>query len=725
MKQTDLIHKLKQLEGITPDERAYLINLVNTKKKYGLVWEDKPEDVEEQLRENLPVLKEVVEKRILGKALPKPNTDNQTLFYNQENQTNPVNHGSDNFPNHILIEGDNLHALTALTFTHEGKIDVIYIDPPYNTGENDFKYNDSYVDKENGFRHSMWLSFISKRFQIMKRLLSEKGVAIIHIDENEFDALSLLLETEVFSEKDCLGYIVWNKKNPKGDAKEVATMHEYIICFAKNKSEFLKQEKTLLRQKPNALEIIRKAKSLFNKLDKKVIPDEIKEVIKPFNYSKEILKDFEITYDLELINKEFQSWIERQSEFSEGEKAYMFIDENGEAFQTVSMAWPNKEVAPDDYFIPLRHPINNEPCPIPERGWRNPSSTMKKLLGEKNFISLSSGMIVKGEITFTINKKGENNQPRRKYLLKQNLLENTPSIFNYGSSDDSFFTSIGLDFPYAKPVGVAKYLISSIHPNPLIVLDFFAGSGTALHAILELNKDGKRRQGIIVTNNEVDEKTEKKLLKRGILKGSLEYEAEGICRKVTYPRISKLIEGYSTGGGENVDGLKNNNLRYYKSEFVNREPSLKNKKEITRLATELLCIKEDIYAEQITIGDYKLNTTYVRCFQQNNLYMMVIYDEDVIDQMVAVIENVVQADKIRKCHFKVYVFSNGQYPYTEEFEEVLPYITLCALPDAIYKAYQNVLPRRHRKAVPALEEPTAEELVNQLDNEAVDLFNQR
>jgi len=146
VKKIELIHKLKQLQGISDDERAYLINLVNTKKKYGLVWEDKPEDVEEQLRENLPVLKEFKEKAIINE---------------------------EEYPNHILIEGDNLHALTALTFSHEGKIDLIYIDPPYNTGSNDFRYNDDYVIKEDSYRHSKWLSFIFKRLQIAKRLLSD------------------------------------------------------------------------------------------------------------------------------------------------------------------------------------------------------------------------------------------------------------------------------------------------------------------------------------------------------------------------------------------------------------------------------------------------------------------------------------------------------------------------------------------------------------------------
>ncbi|MBL7693726.1 MAG: hypothetical protein JNK91_02710, partial [Ferruginibacter sp.] len=187
----------------------------------------------------------------------------------------------------------------------------------------------------------------------------------------------------------------------------------------------------------------------------------------------------------------------------------------------------------------------------------------------------------------------------------------------------------------------------------------------------------------------------------------------------------RVIQGYTNAKGEKVEGLTNNNLRYYKSAFVGREPSIKNKKEITRLATELLCIKEDIYSEQKQIGGYQLNATYVRCFQQGQLYLLVIYDEDVIEQMVEVIQQVVAADATRKTQFKVYVFSNGQYPYTEEFEEVWPYVTLCALPDAIYKAYQHVLPKRKEQPVPELEEPTAEEVENQLNNEPIDLFNQR
>ena len=145
----ELAKKITQLEGLTNEEKASLVELLRSQKKYGLVWEDKPEEIETRLVDELPVLTEVLERAIVS--------------------------DSPDAPNHILIEGDNLEALTALAYTHEGKIDVIYIDPPYNTGNKDFVYNDSFVDREDGYRHSKWLSFMNKRLQIAKSLLSSGG----------------------------------------------------------------------------------------------------------------------------------------------------------------------------------------------------------------------------------------------------------------------------------------------------------------------------------------------------------------------------------------------------------------------------------------------------------------------------------------------------------------------------------------------------------------------
>ena len=155
-------------------------------KRYGLVWMDVPEAFEEEAENALPVLKEVPEKAVVN---------------------------NDDKPTHILIEGDNYHALTCLNYTHKGKIDVIYIDPPYNTGAKDWKYNNDYVDNNDAWRHSKWINFMSNRLHLAKRLLKKDGVLICAIDENEHAALGLLLESIFPTYKnDCITIV----HNPRG-----------------------------------------------------------------------------------------------------------------------------------------------------------------------------------------------------------------------------------------------------------------------------------------------------------------------------------------------------------------------------------------------------------------------------------------------------------------------------------------------------------------------------
>lgn len=189
MDKNELRNKILALEGLTNDEKSALIELLNKQKKYGLVWEDKPEAVEERLREELPVLCEVKERFI-------PSSDPDAL-------------------NHLLIEGDNLEALTALSYTHAGKIDLIYIDPPYNTGNKDFIYNDSFVDTEDEYRHSKWLSFMGKRLRLAKGLLSDKGIIFISIDDNELAQLKLLCD-EIFGEGNFINNISINMNSLSG-----------------------------------------------------------------------------------------------------------------------------------------------------------------------------------------------------------------------------------------------------------------------------------------------------------------------------------------------------------------------------------------------------------------------------------------------------------------------------------------------------------------------------
>ncbi|WP_434303741.1 site-specific DNA-methyltransferase [Clostridium botulinum] len=387
----------------------------------------------------------------------------------------------------LYIEGDNLEVLKLLQKIYQNKIKMIYIDPPYNTG-NDFVYKDDYkdnlqnyleitgqVDKEgnktstnsetNGRYHTNWLNMMYPRLRLARNLLDKDGVILIHLDEHEFVNSNKVVE-EIFGEENNLGEIVWDKRNPKGDSKGIACQHEYIIIYSKNKEELLKNN-NIQRSKKNAKAIVDKA-----------------------NYYWDKYKKNELSFDD--INSQFKKWLNQQLDFSGGEKAYCNIDSNGNVYRPVSMAWPNKKQAPDEYFIPLVHPITNKPCPVPARGWRNPPNTMKDLLDK--------GLILFGE--------DETVQPNRKYLLKENMFENVPSMIYYGGSDDRLLESIKIPFDTPKVVDIAMELINIFCGNNDFILDFFAGSCTTAHAVMNLNaEDSKNRKFIMV---QLPEETDKK-----------------------------------------------------------------------------------------------------------------------------------------------------------------------------------------------------------------------
>lgn len=174
-------------------------------KKYGLVFEEHREGIDEVLENNLPVL-----------------TEDTDLFIDNGGQMN------------FLIEGDNLASLKLLEKTHKGRIDLIYIDPPYNTGNKDFVYDDRFVDSNDTFRHSKWLSFMEKRLQIAKNLLSEKGVIFISIDDNEQSALKMLCDN-VFGNGNILANMVWKSKSGgANDSGQIVVDHEYIIAYSRD-----------------------------------------------------------------------------------------------------------------------------------------------------------------------------------------------------------------------------------------------------------------------------------------------------------------------------------------------------------------------------------------------------------------------------------------------------------------------------------------------------------
>lgn len=402
-----------------------------------------------------------------------------TLVYDEDRSLNPTE--SEN----LIIEGENLAVLKLLSNSYREQVKCIYIDPPYNTGK-DFVYSDKFnQDKkeywedseitENGYKidtnaetdgrfHSNWLNMMYSRLLIARQLLKEEGIIAIHIDEHEEHHLRKLCE-DVFGEENFLGNIIWDKQNPKGDAKSIGYQHENIMLFAKS-SEYLFSVSDLRREKPNANQILKKAETLFKKVSKTGLNE---------------------------VNSEFKEWIKCQP-FSGGERAYDKIDKSGDVYQSVSMAWPNKKKAPDQYFIPLIHPITKKECPIPERGWRNPPETMEDLL-KNNLILFGTD---------------ETTQPRKKYLLKENLVENIPSVISFGGSDDALLKKWNLEFDNPKPYKFVKDFIKPFISDNEIVLDFFGGSGTTGQAVTELNQEdgGDRKYILVQLPEQTDEKSE-------------------------------------------------------------------------------------------------------------------------------------------------------------------------------------------------------------------------
>ncbi len=578
--------RIRQMEGLTNDEKAALLELLNTRKKYGLVWEDKPEQVEEELRSKIPVFTEVKDRAIINDT--------------------PTEH----YPNHLLIEGDNLQALTTLAYTHEGKIDVIYIDPPYNTGKTDeFKYNDKFVDAEDDFRHSKWLSFITKRLSIARRLLTDDGLLFISIDDNEIAQLKCVCD-EIFGlsnnpkSSNFLGVLVWNLGTGT-QAGHFTRSHEYVLVYGKDKNSIENFSggiglidhsalKKVSRKNP-ALDFTFKAGTKF------IAPD-----------GTELKDSWGGSERTELVNGRM-------------------VAENGKL----------------KYDVTLRagFAMANQ-----MRSWFNGEATVD-----------SKGQNV---IEFYFNKSGVLH-----YVKEKSRVNPSTVIADVGSTKSGsmeLFSILGNEdsFGYPKPTSLISFFLN-LKRERATILDFFAGSGTTLHATMQLNaEDGGTRQCILVTNNE-----------------------NNICEEVTYERNKRVINGYTTPKGEKVEGLHHNNLRYYKTELVERENSQQNRKALMKASADLLCIKEDIYTEKDELNGTKFNKQYIRFYQDGDHSMLLVFDPRAIDFVVERLGGMAFVRPV-----KVYVYSADEYPYTDDFAPVADKVQLVALPTALRKALQNVLP---------------------------------
>ena len=342
----------------------------------------------------------------------------------------------------LLIHGENFQALKLLELRYFKRIRCVHIDPPYNTQSRGFLY-------KNGYQHSSWLAMMHDRIRAAIPLLDMNGSFLCHIDENEYERLHALFAESAIAEG---GTIVWDKKNPMLGGKGVATQHEYVLWRAR-------EDFPLLLRSGNAVSIFRKAKALIDGHGGVG----------------------------ERVRREFSRWIAGQKDFSGGERAYKYIDDDGRVYQSVGMSAPDKRVDPK-FHIPLIHPGAGKPCPVPPNGWSRSPETLQRL-------------IERDEVIFG---KDENVQPRRKVFLDTSNGRQMPSVIANSARGKGDVDGLGLEFPYCHPVSLYETLTAAaLCENSGITLDYFAGSGTTGHAVVNLNReDYGRRKYILVENGQ-------------------------------------------------------------------------------------------------------------------------------------------------------------------------------------------------------------------------------
>ncbi len=426
-------------------------------KKYGLVWEEHEENVDKQMETHVPVFTEVKDKEILG------DKNNQNFNF--------------------LLEGDNLHSLKLLEKTHKGKIDVIYIDPPYNKGENDFIYDDNYVEKEDSYRHSKWLSFMNFRLKIAKNLLSEEGMIFISIDDVELFNLKLLCD-EVFGEYNFVNNISVKMSEATGVKmahinKRLPKLKESIL-FYKKKDITINDVRTPKEKWDNEYRILAKGVS-------KEELYRLKEIMEKEDATEEDIKEGDRICENIIFSNINELYKENMTE---DEKIEMNYKNAYRILRDVATSGSAKRI----------------------------SDIKKQNIKANAFLILTPRKKIY-LIKRDYNEKAS--QPRMKMLFADQYL--TTNVGDFWS--DIKTTGLGaegkVDFLNGKkPVKLIERILRLNSKKTSLILDFFAGSGTTAQAVIQLNKedDGNRRY-ILCTNNE-----------------------NNICEEVTYQRLTNIQE---------------------------------------------------------------------------------------------------------------------------------------------------------------------------------------
>lgn len=459
------LNKIKA-EHQDDDETLQALDEIETElnsKKYGLVWEKHEEEVDRMMQDNIPVFSEA-----------------------QEREIKAIDENSYNF----LLEGDNLHSLKLLEKTHAGKIDVIYIDPPYNTKSKEFIYDDYRIGEDDVYRHSKWLSFMNERLRIAKRLLSDDGVIFISIDDNEQAQLKLLCDN-VLGAENFIAEIIRNTNSAKNQSLYVSVSHEYCLVYSRD-----------------AEALAAKYKDKKWETDKNNVEEYVKKVAQ---LKKMGLTADEITTELKELTK-----YPRFIDFTN----YWYFDERG-LYQKDNLGGVK-----NGNTTPIINPLTGKEDPVPPGGFRYNAEKLQSLIADNRIHFHADGSL-----------------PRLKRYLSDNMKQRPKSIMSDDQRPDyALLKNMKLNFDNPKQMTFMKRILSIFSKNS-VFLDFFAGSGTTAHAVLELNKeDGGNRKFILCTNNE-----------------------NNICEEVTYERIKRVINGYA-----DVEGIPAN-LKYFKTDFVPKD----------------------------------------------------------------------------------------------------------------------------------------------------------
>lgn len=384
-------------------------------KKYGLVWDETK--VHENLEDKIPVLVEDTSRAI-------------------SNGDGPVN---------LLIEGENYYALEALLFTHKEKVDVIYIDPPYNTGNGDFRYNDTFVDKEDTYRHSKWLAFMLKRLSIARNLLSLSGIILIHISDQEVAQLKLLCD-QVFGEENLIGIMLWKNKHGGATATAQLTINaEYILVYGKIKEYVQLNKRNIADPKEYKFTDARGSYKL-RRLDQ------------PSLYTKQFDFEIEVPADPNLFYRTLPPT----------KKTVIIPGGNGRT-RPYRWLWSKKTI---------------------EAGYKNKTLLFRRS-GDEYTLSMKEYLLIDNKTLLPRPKE----YPYSNLILEFPNTEGTKGLLKIFNKSDTF--------PSPKPLNLVMHLLRIVSQKNSIILDFFAGSGTTGQAVLELNKeDGGNREFILVTNNE-------------------------------------------------------------------------------------------------------------------------------------------------------------------------------------------------------------------------------